>query len=103
MNTNRCFGIAMALLFTACAVSEANEENATTQQSETQSGGAAADEAIESVAPNWRGCPVGDPSNFCVNRERTFCPTEGVRSQCYIPEYCEWGRLQCQGGIWVMI
>lgn len=90
---------ALLLSFSACAAEEpGGEEQGQAEQALKSPAAPAAPAAGEQLA-----CEPGPPSNWCSNRVGKACSTEGTISRCYIPNYCEWGLVQCQSGSWVLI
>jgi hypothetical protein len=101
LSMKNAFALALLLTFAACATTEEEPADLSDESAPAE----AAPKGVETsplpaVSPL---CEPGPPSNFCYNREGRSCPVPNAISRCYIPNYCEWGILQCQGGVWVLV
>jgi hypothetical protein len=98
--------LALMLTFVACAVPE-DDSGAPPEEAPAELTAPAEAAPLlvpaELAPPAAQSCAPGPSGNWCHNREGYSCPVEGVRSRCFIPSYCEWAVLRCEGGIWVMI
>ncbi len=107
MKNLAALALAAILTFvTACAISEDDSIDQPEQAPAELTVPTASPEVIvpAEFAPAANpSCAPGPSGNWCSNREGHSCPTEGTRSRCYIPNYCEWAILRCEGGVWVMI
>jgi hypothetical protein len=97
------FVLAMMLSFAACATSADTEEETAPSTPSDEKAEVAAPAPAAKTAVEHQFCEPGPPNNWCQNRVNKACSSEGLTSRCYIPNYCEWGMVQCQSGIWVLI